>query len=309
MMRIAILDDYQNVALDMADWSWLDVTVFNEPLDNPAEVLNNFEIICIMRERTPFPRELFEQLPFLKLLVTSGKRNGAIDLEAARDHNVTVCGTNSPGHATAELTWGLILSLTRQIPSQFQNVREGRWQTGLGCDVRGKTLGIIGLGRMGTQVARIGQAFGMNVIAWSRNMTDEQAVVHGATRVEKEALFKQADIISIHMKYSPAIKHLAGKEELDLMKDTSYLINTSRAPIIDTDALIEVLNEGKIGGAGLDVYDIEPLPADHPLRNTPNCVLTPHIGYVTKETYDVFYGETVEVVRAFLEGKQLNTLT
>ncbi len=309
MMRIAILDDYQNVSQEMADWSWLDVTVFNEPLANPASSLKNFEIICIMRERTPFPRELFEQLPFLKLLVTSGKRNGAIDLDAARDHGVTVCGTSSPGHATAELTWGLILSLTRQIPSQFQNVRKGGWQSGLGCDVRGKTLGIIGLGRMGSQVARIGQAFGMNVIAWSRNMTDDQASEYGATRVEKDELFKQADIISIHMKYSPAIKHLVAKEELELMKASAYLINTSRAPIIDTQALIEFLQHGKIAGAGLDVYDIEPLPMDHPLRTTPNCVLTPHIGYVTKETYDVFYSETVDVVRAFLEGKKLNEMT
>ncbi|WP_069188689.1 D-2-hydroxyacid dehydrogenase family protein, partial [Candidatus Terasakiella magnetica] len=222
---------------------------------------------------------------------------------------VTVCGTRSPGHATAELTWGLILSLTRQIPSQFQNIREGGWQTGLGCDVRGKTLGIIGLGRMGTQVAHIGKAFGMNVIAWSRNMSDEQAHEQGATRVEKEELFKQADIISIHMKYSPAIKHLIGKDELSLMKKTAYLINTSRAPIIDTDALIKALRAEEIAGAGLDVYDIEPLPVEHPLRTTPNCILTPHVGYVTKETYEVFYGETVEAVRAFLEGAELPTLS
>jgi len=309
MVHIAILDDYQNVARERADWSGLDVTVFNKPLENPAEALSKFEIICIMRERTPFPRELFERLPSLNLLVTSGKRNGAIDLEAARDHNVTVCGTSSPGHATAELTWGLILSLTRQIPIQHQNVREGRWQTGLGCDVRGKTLGIIGLGRMGTQVAHIAQAFGMDVIAWSRNMTDEHALEHGARRVEKEDLLKQADIISIHMKYSPAIKYLIAKEDLTLMKDSAYLINTSRAPIIDTDALIDALKKGKIAGAGLDVYDHEPLPTHHPLRTTPNCVLTPHIGYVTKETYDVFYSETVDIVRAFLAGQKLKTLT
>ncbi|SCA56589.1 Glyoxylate reductase (fragment) [Candidatus Terasakiella magnetica] len=179
----------------------------------------------------------------------------------------------------------------------------------MGCDVRGKTLGIIGLGRMGTQVAHIGKAFGMNVIAWSRNMSDEQAHEQGATRVEKEELFKQADIISIHMKYSPAIKHLIGKDELSLMKKTAYLINTSRAPIIDTDALIKALRAEEIAGAGLDVYDIEPLPVEHPLRTTPNCILTPHVGYVTKETYEVFYGETVEAVRAFLEGAELPTLS
>jgi phosphoglycerate dehydrogenase-like enzyme len=309
MNRIAILDDYQNVALEMADWSWLDVTVFNEPLTNPAEQLKNFQIICIMRERTPFTRNLFEQLPFLKLLVTTGKKNAAIDLDAARDHNVLVCGTNSPGHATAELTWGLILSLTRNIPLEFQNVREGRWQTGLGCDVKGKTLGIIGLGRMGSQVAHVGQAFGMNVIAWSRNLSEEQANEHGVQRVEKDVLFKEADIISIHMKYGPTIKHLVSQHEFALMKNSAFLINTSRAPIVDTQALIHALQNNEIAGAGIDVYDIEPLPTDHPLRQSPNCILTPHIGYVTKETYHVFYEETLDVVRAFLQGKNLQTLT
>ncbi|NVJ93463.1 MAG: D-2-hydroxyacid dehydrogenase family protein [Methylocystaceae bacterium] len=307
-MRIAVLDDYQNVALEMADWSGLDATVFNEPLTNPAEQLKNFQIICIMRERTIFSRDLIEQLPSLKLLVTSGKRNAAIDLEAAKEKNLMVCGTHSPGHATAELTWGLILSLTRNIPMEFQNVRDGRWQTGLGCDIRGKTIGVIGLGRMGSQVATIAKAFGMNVIAWSRNLTDEQAAEHNVQRVEKEDLFKQADIISIHMKYGPTIKHLVGRDELSLMKKSSLLINTSRAPIIDTDALIEALNKGEIAGAGLDVFDIEPLPVDHPLRQTPNCVLTPHVGFVTRETYETFYGETVEAVRTFLKGETPNLL-
>ena len=307
-MRIAVLDDYQNVALEMADWSGLDVTVFNEPLTNPAEQLKNFQIICIMRERTVFSRDLIEQLPSLKLLITSGKRNAAIDLKTAKEKDVMVCGTHSPGHATAELTWGLILSLTRNIPLEFQNVRDGRWQTGLGCDIRGKTIGVIGLGRMGSQVAAIAKAFGMNVIAWSRNLTDEQAAEHNVQRVEKEDLFKQADIISIHMKYGPTIKHLVGRDELSLMKKNSFLINTSRAPIIDTDALIEALNKGEIAGAGLDVFDIEPLPVDHPLRQTPNCVLTPHVGFVTRETYETFYGETVEAVRTFLKGETPNLL-
>ncbi|WP_135078907.1 D-2-hydroxyacid dehydrogenase family protein [Terasakiella sp. SH-1] len=308
-MRIAILDDYQNVATEIADWSGLDVTVFNEPLEDPAMSLKAFEIICIMRERTPFPRELIEQLPNLKLLVTSGKRNAAIDKKAAKECGVIVCGTRSPGHATAELTWGLILSLTRQIPAQFRNVQEGGWQLGLGCDLRGKTLAVIGLGRMGSQVARIAQAFGMDVIAWSRNLTDSQAAEQDVKRVEKEDLFKQADIISIHMKYGPSIQHLVGEAEFALMKKTAYLINTSRAPIIDTTALISALNSQEIAGAGLDVYDIEPLPKGHPLRSAPNCILTPHVGYVTKETYEVFYGETVDIVRRYLAGETLTVMT
>jgi len=308
MIPIAVLDDYQGVALEMADWSGLNATVFTEPLPDPATALANFGIICIMRERTPFPRELFERLPKLKLLVTSGARNTAIDLEAARDHGVTVCGTESPSHATAELTWGLILSLTRNLTDEERNIREGRWQTTLGTDVRGKTLGVIGLGRLGAQVAAIGRAFGMDVIAWSRNLTDERAADCGAARVTKETLFRRADVISIHMKYSDAIRHLVGAEELTLMKPTSYLINTSRAPIIDTDALTKALREGRIGGAGIDVYDIEPLPADHPLRRCPRTVLTPHIGYVTRETYSVFYRQTVEVVRAFLNGEKVKRL-
>jgi len=308
MPRIAILDDYQDIALQRADWSGLDVTVFSEPLGDLSPLLP-FDIICIMRERTPFPRAAFDALPNLKLMVTTGKVNAAIDLDAARDHGVVVSSTNSPGHATAELTWGLILSLSRNIPTEERNMREGRWQTTLGVDLRGKTLGIIGLGRLGSQVARIGTAFGMSIIAWSRNLTDAQAAACGAKRVSKDELFKTADVISIHMKYSDEIRYLVGETELAWMKPTGFLVNTSRAPIIDTDALIQVLQDGKIGGAALDVYDVEPLPADHPLRSCPNCVLSPHIGYVTQETYDVFYGETVDAVRAYIKGQAIAVIT
>ncbi len=308
MTRIAVLDDYQEVALDLADWSGLDVTVFSEPLADPAAALADFEIICVMRERTPFSRDLFEQLPRLNLLVTTGARNAAIDLAAARDHCVTVCGTASPGHATTELTWGLILSLARHIPAEDRNMHEGRWQTTVGADLRGKILGVVGLGRLGSQVAVIGAAFGMEVIAWSRNLTPERAAECGARRVEKADLFRSSDVVSIHMKYSPATRHLVDAEALALMKPSAFLVNTSRAPIIDTDALIAALKEGRIAGSGLDVYDQEPLPADHPLRTCPRTMLTPHIGYVTRETYEVFYGETVTVVRDFLDGKPLKVL-
>lgn len=308
-MRIAILDDYQRVSLGLGDWSGLDVTVFSKPLADPAEALADFEIVCIMRERTPFPRALFAALPALKLLVTTGARNAAIDLAAAAEHGVTVCGTEIPGHATAELTWGLILALTRNLTIEDRNVREGRWQTTLGTDVRGKTLGIVGLGRLGSQVAAIGRAFGMDVVAWSRNLTDDHAAANGAVRVSEEELFRRADVVSIHMKYSDAIRHLVGAPELALMKPTAYLINTSRAPIVDLAALGDALKAGRIGGAGLDVYETEPLPADDPIRGWPRTVLTPHIGYVTTETYRVFYEQSADAVRAFLAGAPIRIMT
>lgn len=308
-MRIAILDDYQGVALDLGDWSGLDVTVFTAPLADPAAALADFEIVCIMRERTPFPRALFAALPRLKLLVTSGSRNAAIDLAAAAEHGVTVCGTESPGHATSEMTWGLILSLARNIATEDRNMREGRWQTTLGMDLRDKTLGIVGLGRLGGQVAAIGHAFGMKVIAWSRNLTDARAAECGATRVAKDDLFRQGDVITIHMKYSDAIRHLIGTAELAAMKPTAYLVNTSRAPIIDNEALGRALLAGRIGGAAIDVYDEEPVPAFDRVRSWPRTVLTPHIGYVTRETYEIFYGQSADAVRAFLAGAPIRVMT
>ena len=316
MTKIAILDDYQNVALTLADWSDLpsgvDITVFNEPLgdlEQAASSLNAFDIICIMRERTPFPRAMFERLKNLKLLVTSGMRNAAIDLEAAREFGVTVCGTNSPAHATVEMTWGLILSLARNIPTEDRNMREGRWQTTLGTDIKGKVLGVVGLGRLGSQVAAIGLAFGMEVVAWSQNLTEARCAEIGVRRASsKEDLFRTADVITIHLKYSERTHALVGPEEFGWMKPTANLINDSRGPIVDESALIETLNAGRIGGAAIDVYDLEPLPADHPLRSCPNCVLTSHIGYVTEETYRVFYGETVDAVQAYLSGTPVHVL-
>jgi phosphoglycerate dehydrogenase-like enzyme len=313
--RIAILDDYQNVALTMADWSGLvaahEVRVFNHPFDGidaAATALAGFEVICIMRERTPFSRAMFERLPALKLLVTTGHRNAAIDMQAAADKKVVVCGTDASGHATAELAMGLILALMRNIPLEAQAMREGRWQTTVGRDLRGRTLGIIGLGRLGAELAGFGRAFGMGVIAWSQNLTAEQAIVHGVTRVEKDALFQQADVISIHTKLSARTTGLVGARELGLMKSDALLINTSRGPIVDEVALLAALQAGRIGGAGIDVYATEPVPNDHPLRRCPRTVLTPHIGYVTQESYRVFYGGTVKAVEAWLKGAPIHVM-
>jgi phosphoglycerate dehydrogenase-like enzyme len=309
-MRLAILDDYQRVALEMADWSPLgdavEITVFDRPLGDlhaMAAALESFEILCIMRERTPFPAALLERLPRLKLLVTTGRRNDAIDLDAAGRLGITVCGTRSPGHATAELAFALILALARGLVGEATSMREGGWQLGLGRDLRGAVLGVIGLGRLGAQVAGFGKAFGMEVIAWSENLTDARAAEVGARRVEKDELLGGADFVTIHLRLSPRTRGLIGARELALMKGGAFLVNTSRGPIVDEQALIDALAQGRIAGAALDVYDTEPLPADHPLRRAPGLLLTPHIGYVTRETYRVFYGEMVGIVRAFLDGR------
>jgi phosphoglycerate dehydrogenase-like enzyme len=315
-MKLAILDDYQRVALTMADWASLqdavEITVFDRHLggeDAVAAALQDFEIVCIMRERTPFPAGLLERLPKLKLLVTSGMRNAAIDLEAAGRLGVTVCGTSAPGHATAELAFGLILALARGLVIQAASLRAGGWQAGLGRDLRGAVLGVIGLGRLGSQVAGFGKAFGMDVIAWSQNLTEARAAEVGVRRVTKEELFSSADFVSIHLQLSDRTRGLVGARELALMKPDAYLVNTSRGPIVDERALIEALEQGRIGGAALDVYDIEPLPPDHRLLRAPNLLLTPHIGYVTRETYRVFYQGMADVVRAFLEGHPRNLLS
>jgi phosphoglycerate dehydrogenase-like enzyme len=315
MVSIALLDDYQDVALRMADWSRLQrahaVTVFNKPMSDPealARALAGFEIIGIMRERTPFTRALFDKLPKLRLLVTTGMRNASIDLEAAADHKVTVCGTRAGQHATAELAFGLLLSLARNLATEFRNMREGRWQTTLGSDVRGKTLGILGLGRLGSEMARFGQAFGMHTIAWSQNLTAEKAKECGVERVEKADLFRRADFLSVHLVLSERTRGLVGAADLALMKPTAYLINTSRGPIVDADALAAALREKRLAGAALDVYDAEPLPAAHPLRFEPRAVLTPHIGYVTEETYRIFYGDMVEAIEAWLAGTPVRVI-
>lgn len=314
MTRIAILDDYQNVALSMADWSLLEgaeITVFDAAfasMDAAAAALAGFDVLCIMRERTPFPRPLFERLSSLKLLATTGHRNASIDLAAAKDHGVTVCSTRSLPHATPELTWGLILALARNIPTEERNMGEGRWQTTVGTVLHGKTLGILGLGRIGSRVAAVGAAFGMDIIAWSQNLTDARAAECGARRVEKDDLFRQADILTIHVQLSERTRGLVGAPELAQMKPTAFLVNTSRGPIIDEAALLDALERRQIGGAGIDVYWTEPLPAGHPLRRAPLTVLTPHLGYVTEDSYRVFFTETVENIQAFLAGKPIRVL-
>lgn len=315
MVRVAVLDDYQDVARKMTDWSVLpadvEVAVFRDHLTDQAalaERLKDFDIVMAMRERTPFPRTLLEQLPRLQLLTTTGMRNAAIDMQAAADCNVLVCGTGGILYPTAELTWGLILSLLRHIPDEDQATRAGSWQVSMGLGLHGKTLGLMGLGRLGAEVARVGNAFQMDVIAWSQNLTAERAAECGATLVGKDELLARADILSIHLVLSARSRGLIGHQELNRMKPTAYLINTSRGPIVDEAALIAALHNGTIAGAGLDVFDEEPLPLDHPLRHTANTVITPHIGYVTEETYRVFFAETVENIQAFLKGAPVRVL-
>ena len=316
MAAIAILDDYQNVALRMADWSGLrknhKVVVFNQRLpdvDAATKALAEFDIVGIMRERTPFPRALFEKLPKLRLLVTTGKRNASIDLEAAKARNVMVCNTGGAGRSTAELAIGLMIALARHFREEFAAMRPGGgWQTTLGMDLEGRTLGILGLGNLGARVGRIGAAIGMKPIAWSQNLTAEQAKERGAERVEKDELFKRSDIVTIHLILSQRTRGLVGARELGLMKTTALLINTSRGPIVDEAALLAALREKRIAGFGADTYDVEPLPPSHPLRSEPRALLTPHLGYVTEETYRDFYGGMVQAIEAWLAGKPINVL-
>ena len=314
-MKIAVIDDYQKIAREMADWSAIegahDVTFFHEPIgdrDAVVAALKGFEVLCIMRERTLFDRATLEGLSNLKFLVTTGMRNAALDLEYLKERGIPVSGTGGSTNATPELAWGLMLSLARHIPTENQRMREGSWITTLGTDLAGSTLGIVGLGRLGAMVAKVGNAFGMNVIAWSQNLTDEQATEAGAKRVSKEDLFRQSDFITIHYKLSERSTGLVGAAELEMMKSTAYIVNTSRGPIIDNDALITALKAGQIGGAGLDVYNDEPLAKDHPIRSCPRTVLTPHLGYVSKATYKQFYGETVEDLAAWFSGSPVRLL-
>ncbi|HWB43875.1 MAG TPA: D-2-hydroxyacid dehydrogenase family protein [Hyphomicrobiaceae bacterium] len=317
MARIAILDDYQNAALRVADWSRLqkdhEIVSFRERLpdiDAVAKALADFEIVGIMRERTPFPRALFERLPKLKLLVSTGKRNASVDLAAAKDRNVMVCATGGAGRSTADLAIGLMIALARHLREEFQAMRPGGgWQTTLGMDLEGKTLGIIGLGNLGSKVGRIAQAMGMNLIAWSENLTPEKARERGAERVEKDDLLRRADVITIHSVLSPRTRGLIGTREFGLMKPTAFLINTSRGPIVDEAALIAALREKRIAGYGGDTYDVEPLPSNHPLRAEPRALLTPHLGYVTEETYRDFYTGMVQAIEAWLAGKPINVMS
>lgn len=315
MTHVAILDDYQGVALSLAEWEKLGTNVrvhsFHERLlgeDNLAERLRDFEVIVAMRERTHFPRSLLERLPNLRLLVTTGMRNVAIDSKAAAELGIVVSGTGMLTPPTAELTWGLILALARHIPQEASAMRRGGWQKTIGADLNGKVLGILGLGKLGSEVARVGKAFQMEVIAWSENLTDAHAASLGAMRVEKDELFQRADFVTIHLILSKRTRGLVTSHELGLMKPTAYLINTSRGPIVDKRALIDTLTNRKIAGAALDVYDEEPLPDDHALRKLDNTVLTPHLGYVTIENYRKCYADAVEDIRAFLEGHPIRTI-
>lgn len=316
MTSVAVLDDYQNVARDMANWDSLppDVSVdfFSDHLpdeDDLAPRLESYEIVVAMRERTPFQRTLFSRLPNLKLLVTTGMRNASIDIAAAAEHGVTVCGTDGLPYPTAELTWALILALVRKVPTENAATRDGQWQVTMGEGLQGKTLGVIGLGRLGSQVARIGSAFGMNLLAWSQNLTAERAEEFGARLVSKDELMSGSDIVTIHLVLSDRTRGLLGERELSLMKPSAYLVNTSRGPIVDESALMGALESGTIAGAGLDVFDVEPLPLDHKLRSLPNTVLTPHMGYVTAETYRIFYGDAVKNIVAFLSGNPVRVIS
>jgi len=315
MIRVAVLDDYQEVALQMTDWNVLpadvEVQVFKDHLKDQtalAERLKDFEIVMAMRERTPFPRSLLDRLPKLRLLTTTGMRNAAIDLQAATDCGVVVCGTGGVLYPTAELTWGLILALLRYIPREDQATRTGQWQVSMGIGVQGKVLGVIGLGNLGSQVATVGKAFQMQVLAWSQNLTAERAAKFGATLVSKEELLSQADIVTIHLVLSERTRGLLRASELGLMKPAAYLVNTSRGPIVDEQALVSALQKKAIAGAALDVFDEEPLPLDHPLRRLENTVITPHIGYVTTETYKIFFDQTVENICAFLDGEPVRVI-
>jgi phosphoglycerate dehydrogenase-like enzyme len=306
--RIANLDDYQNVSLEMADWSPLAgraaITVFNDHLANRDDIVERllpFDVVCAMRERTPLTRAIIERLPRLKLIASTGSRNAAIDLDAAAERGIVVANTGYDSRSTIEMTWTLILASVRQVASENAYLRAGGWQRTVGDGVHGKTLGVLGLGNIGSEVARIGLAFGMEVIAWSQNLTPDKAQACGARLVSKEDLFRSADILTIHLVLSPRTTGLVGAAELEAMKPTARLINTSRGPIVDEPALIEVLRQRRIAGAALDVFDVEPLPADHPLRSLDNVLATPHIGYVARDLYRIFYGDTVRNIVRWLD--------
>jgi phosphoglycerate dehydrogenase-like enzyme len=316
MHRIAVLDDYQSAAAGFADWSLVpgpvDVVEFADHLadeDALVDRLTPFEVVVAMRERTPFPRTLLERLPHLRLLVTTGRRNASIDVAAAAERGITVCGTGSHAAGPVELTWALILAVARQVPLEDASVRAGGWQETVGTDLAGATLGVLGLGRLGERVARIGQAFDMDVVAWSQNLTGQRAAEVGVRLVDRDELFATADVLTVHLVLSDRTRGLVGRDELERMKPSAILVNTSRGPIVDEAALLDALSSSRIAGAGLDVFDTEPLAPDHPLRSAPRTVLTPHLGYVTEKTYEIFFREAVEAVAAFLAGSPIRVLT
>jgi phosphoglycerate dehydrogenase-like enzyme len=315
-IRVAVLDDYPGVALQMADWSPLagraEITIFRDhlsALDALAQRLEPFEVICAMRERTPLPAPLLEHLPRLKLIVSTGRRNASIDLNAAKQRGIVVCGTGYVSHPTPELTWGLIIAAMRHIPAEYASVRSEGWQTSVGRDLKSRTIGIVGLGRIGSTVARYARAFEMNVLAWSQNLTEERAREHHAALVSKEQLFRESDIVSLHLVLSERTRGIVTARELSVMKPSAFLINTARGPLVEESALIDVLRRKAIAGAALDVFDTEPLASDHPFRSLDNVLTTPHIGYVTHDTYEIFYRDTVECIVAWLDGKPVRVMT
>jgi phosphoglycerate dehydrogenase-like enzyme len=308
-MNVAILDDYQNVALRLADWSGVrrhaEITVFNDHVADPSAVverLRPFDVVCVMRERTPLTREIIEQLPRLKLIASTGPRNASIDTQAAAERGILVTATGCDYTPTIEFTWSVILASMRGIDREAASLRAGGWQTGLGSNLRGKSLGVVGLGNIGREVARIGLAFGMKVIAWSQNLTEEKASAAGASLVDKQMLFREADVVTVHLVLSNRTRGLIGASEFALMKPTARLVNTSRGPIVDEAALIEALQERRIAGAAVDVFDSEPLSADHPFRKLDNVLATPHIGYVTEDLYRTFYGDAAASIAQWLEN-------
>ena len=316
MVRAAILDDYQNVAMAFADWSRIakdvEIKVFNKPFgsqDEAIKALQGFAVVVGMRERTPFPRKVVEALPDLKLLITTGARNNSFDMKACAERGVTVCGTGAAGSPTTGIAFGLMLELTRRIGFENARLKAGApWQTTIGRDLEGLTLGILGLGKLGQRSAAVGKAFGMKTITWSQNLTEEKAKASGADYVSKDDLFRNADLVTIHLVLSDRSRGLVGTKELGLMKKSAYLINTSRGPIVDEKALIAVLQSKSIAGAGLDVFDIEPLPLDHPFRKMDNVVITPHLGYVSEQNYRKYFPDIVEDIRAWLDGKPVRVI-
>jgi phosphoglycerate dehydrogenase-like enzyme len=315
-ISVVVLDDYQDVALSIADWSPLagraDVVRYTdhvEDADMLVQRLAGADVVVVMRERTPFPASLLARLPRLRLLVTTGMANAAVDLAAAAGQGVTVCGTAGGSAAAAELTWALVLAVARDVAGDDRVVRAGRWQEHLGIELAGSTLGLLGLGRIGSTVAGYAHAFGMRVLAWSEHLTAERAAEHGAERVDRAELFRRSDIVSVHLRLSGRTRGLVGAAELELLGPVGRLVNTSRGPIVDEGALLAALHAGTIAGAGLDVFDVEPLPADHPLRGAPRTVLTPHVGYVSRQSYTAMYAQCVEDIDAWLDGAPVRLLT
>jgi len=316
MLKAAILDDYQGVAMTLADWSAIakdvEIKVFDKPFASQAEAikaLQGFAIVAGMRERTPFPRAVLEALPDLKLLITTGAKNNSFDIKAANERGITVCGTGAVGNPTAGIVFGLMLELTRHIGFEHARMKAGEpWQTTIGLDLEGLTLGIVGLGKLGQRVAGVGKAFGMKIIAWSQNLTPEKAKEAGVDYASREDLFAKSDFVSIHYQLSDRSRGLITAADLGGMKKTAYLINTARAPIVDQAALLKALQDKKIAGAGLDVFEVEPLPTDHPYRKLDNVVLTPHLGYVSEQNYRKYFPDIVEDIRAFLDGKPVRVI-